>query len=91
MIINDRIYGRLSVEEPVIAALVNSAPMQRLKKISQDGAPHFIQPVRDVNRFEHSVGTWYLSHRYRRPIAAQIGALLHDVPLADYVPQLKCP
>src|SRR5258706_14993380 len=54
--------------------------MQRLKEISQDGAPHFIQPIRNVTRFEHSVGAWYLSHRYNRPIEEQIASLLHDVP-----------
>lgn len=80
MVIEDRIYGRLKISEPVIAALIKSAPMQRLKKISQDGAPHFIQPVRDVTRFEHSVGAWYLSYRYGRPIEEQIASLLHDVP-----------
>lgn len=64
----------------MIAELINSKPMQRLKEISQDGAPHFIQPIRNVTRFEHSVGAWYLSKRYDRPIEEQIATLLHDVP-----------
>ena len=80
MSIDDRIYGRITIDEPVIAELIRSRPMQRLKHISQDGAPHFIQPVRNVSRFEHSVGVWYLSHRYRRPIEEQIASLLHDIP-----------
>lgn len=91
MIINDRIHGRIRIDDPVIVALINSRPMQRLKEISQDGAPHYIQPERDVNRFEHSVGTWYLSYLYKRPIEEQIASLLHDVPhtafshVIDYV------
>lgn len=80
MVIQDRIHGRIVVLEPVIAELIQSSPMQRLKHISQDGAPHFIQPLRDVTRFEHSVGAWYLSHKYNRPIEEQIASLLHDVP-----------
>ena len=80
MIIQDRIHGRIVISEPVIAELIQSGPMQRLKHISQDGAPHFIQPIRDVTRFEHSIGAWYLSRLYDRPIEEQIASLLHDVP-----------
>lgn len=80
MVIADRIYGRIRITEPVIAELIGSKPMQRLKRISQDGASHFIQPIRNVTRFEHSVGAWYLSFRYDRPIEEQIASLLHDIP-----------
>ncbi len=79
MNIHDRIYGDITIEEPVIAELIDSPPFQRLKKISQDGAPHFIQPVRTGTRYEHSIGVWYLSHRFSRPIEEQIAALLHDI------------
>ncbi|MBI2620748.1 HD domain-containing protein [candidate division WWE3 bacterium] len=80
MVIKDRLYGEIQIGEPVVIDLINSKPMQRLKKISQDGAPHYIQPIRNVNRFEHSIGVWYLSHLHRRPIEEQIAALLHDTP-----------
>lgn len=80
MIIEDRIYGKIKITDKVIEKLILSRPLQRLKKISQDGAPHFIQPIRDVNRFEHSVGVWYLSYLHKRPIEEQIACLLHDLP-----------
>ncbi len=80
MVIQDRIYGRITIKDPVIAELILSRPMQRLKEISQDGASHFIQPVRNVTRFEHSIGAWYLSNKFTRPIEEQIASLLHDVP-----------
>lgn len=80
MIIQDRIYGNIKLKSKVIEELILSKPLQRLKKISQDGAPHFIQPIRNVNRFEHSVGVWYLSSLFKRPIEEQIACLLHDVP-----------
>jgi len=80
MLINDRIYGKVDIKDKVIEELILSKPLLRLKKISQDGAPHFIQPIRSVTRFEHSVGVWYLSCKYKRPIEEQIACLLHDVP-----------
>ncbi len=80
MIINDRIYGEIEITDKVIIELIQSKPFQRLKRISQDGASHFIQPNRNVTRYEHSIGVWYLSHKFNRPIEEQIAALLHDLP-----------
>lgn len=80
MIIKDRVYGKIKIKEKVIQELILSKPMQRLTKISQDGASHFIQPIRNVNRFEHSIGVWYLSSLFKRPIEEQIACLLHDIP-----------
>lgn len=80
MKIPDRIYGEITITNPLIEELILSKPFQRLKGISQDGAPHFIQPVRDVTRFEHCIGTWYLSQKFHRTIEEQIASLLHDIP-----------
>lgn len=80
MIIHDKVHDKLIIEDPIVIDLINSAPMQRLKKISQDGASHFLQPIRTVTRFEHSVGVWYLSYKYNRSIEEQIACLLHDIP-----------
>ncbi|WKZ26105.1 MAG: HD domain-containing protein [bacterium] len=80
MLISDRIYGKIEIKDKVIQELILSKPLQRLKKINQHGAPQYIQPIRNVNRFEHSVGVWYLSFLYKRSIEEQIACLLHDVP-----------
>jgi uncharacterized protein len=80
MVIKDRIHGSVEITSPVIIDLIQSSPLQRLKKISQDGATHFIQPIFNANRFEHSFGAWYLAMRFNRPIEEQIACLLHDVP-----------
>lgn len=80
MQITDRIYGAVTVEHPLIQRLIASAPLQRLKAISQDGATHFIEPRWDGDRFEHSFGVWYLAHRFDRPLEEQVACLLHDVP-----------
>lgn len=80
MVIKDRVYGKIQVKSKVIQDLIRSVPFQRLKKISQDGASHFIQPARNVTRYEHSIGVWYLSKLYKRSIEEQIASLLHDLP-----------
>jgi HD superfamily phosphohydrolase len=80
MLITDRIYGEIEITNPLIIDLINSKPFQRLKHISQDGATHFLQPFRDVTRYEHCIGAWYLSAKFDRPIEEQIASLLHDIP-----------
>lgn len=80
MTVQDRIYGKIEIKSHLIVDLIHSKPFQRLKHISQDGATHYIQPIRNVTRYEHSIGTWYLSARYKRPIEEQIASLLHDLP-----------
>lgn len=55
MQIADRVYGNIKIKEQVIQDLINSKPLQRLKKISQGGADNYLEPRRNVNRFEHSV------------------------------------
>ncbi len=80
MLIHDRIYGDIHITDPLIIDLLASAPLERLKGISQDGATHFIQPFWNATRFEHSLGAWYLAERFKRPIEEQVACLLHDVP-----------
>lgn len=80
MIITDRIYGKVDVINPLIIELLGSRPMRRLKQIGQDGATHFVQPIWNATRFEHSFGTWYLAKYFNRPIEEQVACLLHDVP-----------
>jgi uncharacterized protein len=79
MKINDRIYGEIVIQDQVIIDIIDTPLFQRLKNISQDGAPHFIQPVRNVSRYEHSIGVWYLSKLYNRSVEEQIACLLHDL------------
>jgi len=79
MKINDRIYGEITIDISIIRELIETKLFQRLKNISQDGAPHFIQPVRNVSRYEHSIGVWYLAKLFDRKIEEQIACLLHDL------------
>lgn len=76
----DRVYGEIHIDDPLIEELILSAPMQRLKKISQTGATVYLEPKRDITRFEHSVGVWYLLKRFGASIEEQVAGLLHDTP-----------
>ncbi len=80
MTIHDRIYGNIIITDPLIIELILSKPFQRLKEINQHGAGNYIQTHRNVTRFEHCIGAWYLSKRFNRSIEEQIASLLHDVP-----------
>jgi HD superfamily phosphohydrolase len=91
MKINDRVYGEMEVNEPVLVELIEAPSLQRLKGIDQAGyfEPHF--PGTAHSRFEHSVGVCLLLQRYQTEIAEQIAGLIHDVShsafshCADYV------
>jgi HD superfamily phosphohydrolase len=80
MQINDRVYGQIEINNQVILDLINSKPFQRLKGINQSGAANYFQPIRNVTRYEHSIGTWYLAYKFERSIEEQIACLLHDIP-----------
>lgn len=77
---NDRVYGSIEITDPLIIELIKSAPMQRLKEISQYGGPVYLEPHRDTTRFEHSIGVWYLLKKYGAKTEEQVAGLLHDTP-----------
>jgi len=79
MIIEDGVYGKFEVTEPVLAELIESAPVQRLRRIGQAGASKYVFPNRDVTRYEHSVGVMLLLRMLGASVEEQIAGLLHDV------------
>jgi hypothetical protein len=79
MIINDRIYGETTIESEVIAELINSKPMQRLKGIGQYGVPDAYWHKKGYSRYEHSVGVMLLLKKLGASQEEQITGLLHDV------------
>ncbi len=79
MIIQDRVYGKLSVEEPVLVELMNTRPVQRLKKIEQYGVPAEWYRVPGFRRYEHSVGVMLLLRKLGASVEEQVAGLLHDV------------
>lgn len=76
----DRIYGAFTIDEPVIAELIMTKPLQRLKDVNQYGASFYRFPHLSTNRFEHSVGVYYILRRLGATLPEQIAGLLHDAP-----------
>jgi len=87
----DRVYGEVTVTEPVLLELMQSKPLERLKGINQAGAYQYVKKEKDVSRFEHSVGVMLLLQKLGASVEEQIAGLLHDVPhtafshVIDYV------
>lgn len=79
MIINDRVYGNLKINDKVIVELINSKPVQRLKGISQYGPNSIVLTHLNTTRFEHSVGVYLLLKKLNAAIEEQIAGLLHDI------------
>ncbi|MFX0091686.1 MAG: HD domain-containing protein [Candidatus Hodarchaeota archaeon] len=76
--IDDKVYGKISLSSPVIWALLQSNPLQRLKRINQAGASQFVLE-KTLTRYEHSVGVMLLLKQLRAPLEEQIAGLLHDI------------
>src|SRR3989344_8659040 len=91
MTIDDRVYGRQEIIEPVLVKLVHSLPLRRLGRINMSGPSKFLYHWKDVSRLEHSLGVLLLLSKFKAPLAEQIAGLLHDIPhtafshVADYV------
>ncbi|KGX88734.1 hypothetical protein N781_09455 [Pontibacillus halophilus JSM 076056 = DSM 19796] len=78
MKLTDKLYGTVEVE-PVLAELVRSKPIQRLKGIHQAGASYLVEETWNVTRYEHSVGVMLLIRRLGGTVEEQVAGLLHDV------------
>lgn len=79
MQLKDKIYGKFEIDSPLIIELVNSKPLQRLKKISQYGVPDEFYHLKNYSRFDHSIGVFLLSKKLNASEEEQIAGLLHDI------------
>ncbi|MBI3984663.1 MAG: HD domain-containing protein [Candidatus Levybacteria bacterium] len=79
MLINDPVYGRQKIDSKVLIELIKSVPVQRLKKIAQFAIPDKYYFVKNITRFEHSVGVMLLLRKLGASEKEQIAGLLHDV------------
>ncbi|MFY0543243.1 HD domain-containing protein [Brevibacillus sp. H7] len=77
-VITDPLYGTWNVDG-VLAELLLSRPVQRLKRIHQGGASYLVNPIWNVTRYEHSVGVMLLLRKLGAGLEEQIMGLLHDV------------
>lgn len=75
----DRVYGRVQVDDPAILSLIEGPTFQRLRGIRQAGPSAIAFPFKNVSRFEHSLGVFALLRSLGADRKEQVAGLLHDV------------
>jgi HD superfamily phosphohydrolase len=91
-IINDPVYGFISIEHPIIFDLIGHPYYQRLRNIKQLGLTDLVYPGAVHNRFTHALGATHLMGKAIKALrlkdvnisneeaeAASIAILLHDI------------
>ena len=91
-IINDPIYGFITIPSPLIFDLIEHPYFQRLRRITQMGLSHLVYPGANHTRFHHALGCLHLMKKAidilknkgveiseEEEEAVQIAILLHDI------------
>ncbi len=79
MIIEDKVYGDVEINEKVLIKLIESKPLQRLKGIAQFGPFELYPYPGGFTRYDHSIGVLCLLKRLNASLEEQVAGLLHDV------------
>ena len=76
----DPVFGEQVITEPAVLDLIRAPSIQRLKGVDQSGYPGpFFPSIGRHTRFDHSLGVYFLLHRYQASLEEQIAGLIHDV------------
>lgn len=91
-IINDPIYGFITISNDLIFDIIEHRVFQRLRRVSQLGVSEFVYPSANHSRFHHALGAMHLMGRALTTLkskgheiseeeflAAEIAILLHDI------------
>lgn len=91
-IINDPIYGFITIPEGLIFDLIEHRYFQRLRRISQMGLSYLVYPGAHHTRFQHALGCFHIMGKACETLrnkgieisdkeleAVQIAILLHDI------------
>ena len=91
-IINDPIYGFITIDNEIITDLIEHPYFQRLRRISQLGLSYLVYPGAHHSRFQHAIGSLHLMTKAINQIkkkgtkilkeeeeALKIAILLHDI------------
>jgi len=91
--IKDPLYGYIRITE-VERKVIDTQPVQRLRRIKQLSGAEYAYPAANHTRFEHSLGTMYLAGVLAQSIPVdlsdqevqkiRLAALLHDVGHAPF-------
>ncbi len=96
-IINDPVYGFVSIHNDLLFDIIEHPYFQRLRRIKQLGLTHLVYPGALHTRFHHSIGAMHLMKKALNElrfkgneisdeefIAANIAILLHDIGHGPY-------
>ncbi|WP_238055133.1 HD domain-containing protein [Candidatus Phytoplasma ziziphi] len=97
-VFNDAIYGYIYIDYDFVEQLINTFPMQRLRRIKQLSFVHIVFSCGEHSRFIHSLGVYELARRFldknnnvlkdifnhRDKMLLLTAALLHDVGHGSY-------
>jgi len=96
-ILNDPVYGFISIPDGLLFDLIEHPWFQRLRRIKQLGLSHLVYPGALHTRFHHSLGAMYLMKRAiaelqskghgisaNEALASYAAILLHDVGHGPY-------
>ncbi|HEX6891254.1 MAG TPA: HD domain-containing protein, partial [Chryseolinea sp.] len=91
-IINDPVYGFITVNNELIYEIISHPHFQRLRHIKQLGLTDFVYPGALHTRFQHALGAMYLMGKVLDTLrlkgvevseneyeASQVAILLHDI------------
>lgn len=91
-IINDPVYGFITLDDPLIYSIISHPWYQRLRRIKQMALSHLVYPGAVHSRLHHSLGAYHLMTQALFELkskgteitpaeeqAAKIGILLHDI------------
>lgn len=93
-IIRCPVHDLIKVDTEFSLEIINSKPMQRLRRVRQLGLAYLVYPGAEHSRFAHSVGVYHLANRFmdalnlsrdkqafddKTKAAVRAAALLHDV------------
>jgi len=86
MIIKDEIHGTIEFDE-LEGRIIDTVEFQRLRRIKQMSITYLVYPGANHTRFEHSLGTAYLSWVMAQKLGldndaakkVKLGGLLHDI------------
>src|SRR5215467_16230396 len=96
-IINDPVYGFITIDHPLILQIISHPVYQRLRNIHQMAFAHLVYPGAVHSRLHHSLGAYHLMScavgelknkgtiiTPEEELGAKIAILLHDVGHGPY-------
>ncbi|MFA5419308.1 MAG: HD domain-containing protein, partial [Bacteroidales bacterium] len=83
-ILNDPVYGFISIPDGLLFDLIEHPWFQRLRRIKQLGLTHLVYPGALHTRFHHSLGAMYLMKRAIAELQAKGHEITKNEALASY-------